>query len=98
ERGFERGERDNREMRARLAVYLAAEALAVAAVVARPIGHAVGIDIGLRRVGRRLWERVIAEAFRRLLEQGAGLGLDHRRGRVLPLPGAPQTISVPAFF
>jgi len=29
---------------------------------------------------------VIAEAFRRLLEQDAGLGLDHRRVRILPLP------------
>ena len=74
--------RYHRDVRARLRVGLAAEALAEAAVLAAAEGRAVRVGVGARGVRRRARERVVASLGRRLGEQLRGEHALERRQRV----------------
>src|SRR5258706_8902190 len=75
--------RQHRGLRARLRAHLAAEELAVAAIDARVDMRAVLVGVGTRQRARRRRERLVAELFRRLLEERARVRGLERRVRVL---------------
>src|ERR1700735_3844253 len=76
----------HRDVRAALGVGLAAEALAETAILALAEPHAVRVYIGLRCVGGRPREGMLAQAARGLADLRRGPPLHQRRQRIVSRP------------
>ncbi len=80
-------------LRRGLGVIAAAELLAEAAIGARAQLQPERIGVGLRHVGRRLRERLVAQGLRGFGEQGRAVGLHHRRVGELARPRSLERIA-----